>query len=267
MALASRYSSALAGLQHPQESKWEERFIRRESLNCIDLRVASTRLKITNPQIIFSNKIVRIHGSRGYSVLSAISQGEEETDVQIEGGVEEVEDEEYIRQILRVVELLKEKRDMTFNEIRLTIMIEDPREAEQKRQLGIEDGRGCTREDMATTLMDVCEGRIPKDRVVLRELAKEMLNWPDLEAEVDKKTNPMASPYARVTDIGVDPALAAQRAKVDWDAATEIIPEDEKDVAQSVPPAVGFSILYLISAIPVIIGVSVVLILFLNSLQ
>ncbi|KAH9316452.1 hypothetical protein KI387_025079, partial [Taxus chinensis] len=53
-----------------------------------------------------------------------------------------------------VVQLLKEKRDMTFNEVRLTIMIEDPREAEQKRQLGVEDDRGCTREDMAEALLD-----------------------------------------------------------------------------------------------------------------
>eukprot|EP01018_Ginkgo_biloba_P028789 Gb_22829 [translate_table: standard] len=146
-------------------------------------------------------------------------------------------------------------------------MIEDPREVEQKRQLGLEDARGCTREDLGNALVDVYEGRIPKDRIVLRELAKEMLNWPNLEAEVDVKRNLRESPYAKVTNTGVDPKLAAQRAKVDWDAAAEILPGDEKDNSESLPPAVGFSVLYLVSALPIIIGVSVVVVLFLNSLQ
>lgn len=66
---------------------------------------------------------------------------------------------------------------------------------------------------------------------------------------------------------GVDPKVAAQRAKVDWDAATEIPAEVEKDMDNSLPSAVGFSVLYLITGLPVIIGVAVVLVLFLNSLQ
>jgi len=95
-------------------------------------------------------------------------------------------------------------------------MIEDPREVERRRQLGIEDERGCSKEDMGIALQEVfnfpqvcnssvsCttlaqhlskalmgfflfsffkvfEGRLPKDRLVLRELTKEMLNWPNLE--------------------------------------------------------------------------------------
>jgi hypothetical protein len=180
---------------------------------------------------------------------------------------EEEEDQANIAEILRVVELLKKKRDMTFNEVRLTIMIEDPREVERRRQLGIEDERGCSKEDMGIALQEVFEGRVPEDRLVLRELTKEMLNWPNLEDEISE-VNPLASPYAKVTPTGVDPKVAAQRAKVDWDAAAEIGPgEEPKDLSDMVPPVVGFSFLYLVSFIPVIIVVAVILILFFNSLQ
>lgn len=232
---------------------------------------STARQYIRSPQIVFSTNYGGRHRHRGNIVVSSISQDQEETQLEVEDVSEQpqeaAEDAEYVYQILRVLELLKEKRDMTFSEVRLTIMIEDPRETEQKKQLGVEDARGCTREDMAAALVDVYEGRIPKDRVVLRELANEMLNWPKLETEVVSKRNPMQSPYAQATKTGVDPKVAAQRAKVDWDAATEIPTEDEKDTDDSLPPAVGFSVLYLITGLPVIIGVAVVLVLFLNSLQ
>ncbi|XP_024397723.1 ycf3-interacting protein 1, chloroplastic [Physcomitrium patens] len=180
---------------------------------------------------------------------------------------EEEEDQANVSEILRVLDLLKKKRDMTFNEVRLTIMIEDPREVERRRQLGIEDERGCSKEDMGIALQEVYEGRLPEDRLVLRELTKEMLAWPNLEDEISE-VNPLASPYAKVTPTGVDPKVAAQRAKVDWDAAAEIQPgEEPKDLSDMVPPVVGFSFLYLVSFIPVIIVVAVVLILFFNSLQ
>ncbi|KAG0604399.1 hypothetical protein M758_10G169600 [Ceratodon purpureus] len=180
---------------------------------------------------------------------------------------QEEEDQANISEILRVVDLLKKKRDMTFNEVRLTIMIEDPREVERRRQLGIEDERGCSKEDMAVALQEVMDGKVPEDRLILRELTKEMLNWPNLEDEISG-LNPLASPYAKMTPTGVDPKLAAQRAKVDWDAAAEIQPgEEPKDLSDMVPPVVGFSFLYFVSFIPVIIVVAVILILFFNSLQ
>ncbi|KAG6548682.1 hypothetical protein Mapa_009836 [Marchantia paleacea] len=116
----------------------------------------------------------------------------------------------------------------------------------------------------------VYEGRIPQDRVVLRELAKEMLQWPNLEQDeiAADRLPPVASPYAKVTNTGVDPRVAAERAKVDWDTAADITPgEEKKDLGETLPPVVGYSFLYLVSSIPVIIGVAVVLILFLNSLQ
>ncbi len=40
-----------------------------------------------------------------------------------------------------MIKLLKSNRDMAFNEIKLTVMIEDPRARERRENLGIEVGR------------------------------------------------------------------------------------------------------------------------------
>ncbi|KAJ1285798.1 hypothetical protein BS78_03G304800 [Paspalum vaginatum] len=178
------------------------------------------------------------------------------------------EDLENIREIKRVLELLKKNRDMTFGEVKLTIMIEDPRDIERKRTLGIEDPDEITRDDLGDALAEVNEGRIPENRVALQLLAKEMAEWPDLEIEAPKKKSKLGkSVYAKATDTGIDPETAAKRLNLDWDSAADIDGEEEDDDETEVPPAVGYGALYLLTAFPVIIGISVVLILFYNSLQ
>ncbi|XP_050224163.1 ycf3-interacting protein 1, chloroplastic [Mercurialis annua] len=175
------------------------------------------------------------------------------------------EELQYIEEIKRVLNLLKKNRDMMFNEVKLTIAIEDPREVERRRLLGIEDLDAPTREDLAEALEQVNEGKVPRNRVALKMLAEEMTVWPNLEVEI-KKTKPKKSLYAKVTDIGVDPREAAKRLNVDWDSAAEI-EEVDKSNETEVPAVLGYGALYLVSAFPVIIGISVVLILFYNSLQ
>ncbi|CAI0546229.1 unnamed protein product [Linum tenue] len=183
------------------------------------------------------------------------------------------QDLEYIQEIKRVgvklcqvLELLKKNRDMIFNEVKLTIMIEDPREVERRKMFGIDDPDAPTREELAEALEMVNEGKVPRNRLALRMLADEMTNWPNLEVEVSKKSKPTKSLYARVTDTGIDLKEAAKRLKTDWDSAAEIEDSENSDDSE-VPSAVGYGALYLVTAFPVIIGVSVVLILFYNSLQ
>ncbi|KAK4345004.1 hypothetical protein RND71_035180 [Anisodus tanguticus] len=172
---------------------------------------------------------------------------------------------EYVSQIKRALELLKRNRDMLFGEVKLTIMIEDPRDVERRRLLGIDDENAPTRDDLAACLEEINEGKVPKDQVALQMLAEEMNSWPNLEVEATKQ-NKSRSLYAKATDTGIDPKEAAKRLKIDWDSAAEIeeaVDSDEPDVN----PALGYGALYLVSAFPVIIGISVVLILFYNSLQ
>ncbi|KAF7024194.1 hypothetical protein CFC21_036571 [Triticum aestivum] len=152
-----------------------------------------------------------------------------------------LEDLENIREIKRVLELLQKNRDMTFGEVKLTIMIEDPRDVERKRLLGIEDPDELTRDDLADALVEI-------------------------ESQKGKGFFGR-SVYAKATDTGIDPVAAAKRLNIDWDSAADIDEGEDEDEEDEVPSAVGYGALYLLTAFPVIIGISVVLILFYNSLQ
>ncbi|PRQ30192.1 hypothetical protein RchiOBHm_Chr5g0021891 [Rosa chinensis] len=95
-------------------------------------------------------------------------------DQEEEGSDPTPDDLEYISQIRRVLELLKKNSDMIFNEVKLTVAIEDIREVERRRLIGIEDPDAPTREDLAAVLEEVNEGKIPKNRLALKLLAEEM---------------------------------------------------------------------------------------------
>ncbi|XP_042028038.1 ycf3-interacting protein 1, chloroplastic-like [Salvia splendens] len=159
---------------------------------------------------------------------------------------------QYVSQIKTVLELLKKNRDMLFNEVKLTVLIEDPRDVERRRLLGIDDENAPTRDELADALVQVNEGKIPENRLALQMLAEEMLQWPNLEVEVQKKKPPGKSLYAKFTDTGINPVEAAKMLNMDWDSAAEIEDAEIDDV--EVPPAVGYGALYLITAFPVIIG-------------
>lgn len=166
-----------------------------------------------------------------------------------------------------MLDLLKKNRDMTIGEVKLVLMIEDSRFSERKRLLDVDDPDDeITKENLSDALQEVVDGKIPKDRAVLQLLAAEMNEWPDLEVEAPKEGKRSQSLYAKVTDTGVDPAEAAKRLNLDWDSAADIEEEDDEDEVE-VPPVLGYGALYLVTALPVLIGVSVVLILFYNSLQ
>eukprot|EP00775_Hariotina_reticulata_P004034 gene4034-4281_t len=87
--------------------------------------------------------------------------------------VSEEDAKRYCREVVRILRTLKAKRDMSINEARLIVSIEDPRTRE-RRQLGIEDERGVSRDEMAAALLEVADGRIPKDRLALKCLLEDM---------------------------------------------------------------------------------------------
>jgi hypothetical protein len=45
----------------------------------------------------------------------------------------------------------------------------------------LQDSSGISRDEMAVALMEVSEGRIPTDRIALRELCREISQWPALD--------------------------------------------------------------------------------------
>ncbi len=59
-----------------------------------------------------------------------------------------------------------------------------------------------SRDELAAALYEVSEGRIPKDRIALRELTREMLEWPYADISGDSRTAQM------VANTGGDTNLA-----------------------------------------------------------
>lgn len=56
-----------------------------------------------------------------------------------------------------------------------------------------------SRDELALALMDVSEGRIPKDRIALRELTREMREWPFADISGDSR-GPAISAGARTAE-------------------------------------------------------------------
>lgn len=194
----------------------------------------------------------------------------------------------YCREIFEVLKTLKNTRDMSVNEVKLVVSIEDPRTKERRMQQGIEDERGVSRDEMAVALLDVAEGRVPKDRIALRCLHEEISQWPFLETPIkDVAAGGGGSVSAAATGTGtttstggvaIKPAAPSQS---DYQALknadTVVKPyvmgqearagDKPQSLEEMLPAWVGFLTLYGISAIPVIIVVVVVSILFWSSLK
>ena len=66
-----------------------------------------------------------------------------------------------------------------------------------------------TRDEMAAALMEVVDGRVPKDRIALRELYREISSWPWLDADEDQTEGPgeAVAAYEGVTPTGAQPRV------------------------------------------------------------
>jgi len=171
---------------------------------------------------------------------------------------------------------------MTVNEIRLTLAIESPLVREQRELLGVERGAGgVSRDDVAAALAAVASGRVPRDRLALKELHREMGEWPFLK---DASGNASTSGKE---GAGMSGSSLARRARYEESAAGETgnspsgwrqgqarprllgrdPSEEPQSLADRMPEWMGYGALYAISAIPVLIAGSVIAILFFNSLK
>ena len=146
------------------------------------------------------------------------------------------EAKKYCREVMGAVRDLRQTRDMSINEIKLTLAIEDPTVREQRDYLGIEvrppttspayrrqrhvgrltvscrvcsppprlqDGAGVSRDEIAAALLEVTAGRIPLDRLALRELWREIREWPYLNAAEELQAEQQAqADYEGITDTG-----------------------------------------------------------------
>eukprot|EP00877_Chromochloris_zofingiensis_P009737 jgi/Chrzof1/5016/Cz15g08190.t1_Y3IP1[v5.2] len=159
---------------------------------------------------------------------------------------------------------------MSVSEVKLVVSIEDPRSRE-KRNMDMEDERGVSRDEMAVALMEVAEGRIPKDRVALKCLYEEMTTWPYLaNSGADSGSSTSGTPAAAAESSKADYASLADAGGIakPYVMGKEARAGDKpQTLADLLPDWVGFGALYGISIIPVLIGTTIVLVLFYNSLR
>ncbi|KAB1221599.1 hypothetical protein CJ030_MR2G006847 [Morella rubra] len=112
------------------------------------------------------NGFVVLVGKEETTELSVSSSVEQEQQQQRDD-YEEPADPQDLEDVL---ELLRKNRDMLFSEVKLTVMIEDPREVERRRLLGIEDPDAPTRDDLAAALEET-ENLLQNVLVPLEEFA------------------------------------------------------------------------------------------------
>eukprot|EP00873_Tetraselmis_striata_P007949 jgi/Tetstr1/428213/TSEL_018254.t1 len=164
---------------------------------------------------------------------------------------------EYCQRVVKVLKVLRERRRMSLSEIQLTIEIEQPEEIERNRVLGIQNVP--SRYERALALSRVTEGKIPENRLALKLLCEELESWPFLDEAVEAPPTD-SSQYERIS--GAQGGVSAPRKRMGRD------PSDPKTSATDMlPDWIGYSMLYGVSAVPVIITISVIAILFFSSLK
>ena len=78
-----------------------------------------------------------------------------------------------VAEIKDYLKLLYVKREMNFNEVRLTLAIEDPRLADRRERYGIEDESGVSADEKVEALEAIDAGEIPTDALVVETLLQD----------------------------------------------------------------------------------------------
>ena len=161
------------------------------------------------------------------------------------------------------LKLLYVKREMSFNEVKLIIGIEDPRLADRRERYGIEDESGCSAEEKIQVLQDVDEGRVPTDIVACEFVLNELREWPGLDSDTEVPAKRETGP-SRYEEIAMDAAGIKGRTRNPKRMLDNYLEEDEQPEAKNL---FGFLPLYAVSSAPIFITIFALGIMFVNSLQ
>ena len=166
-----------------------------------------------------------------------------------------------VAEIKQYLKRLYVKREMNFNEVRLTLAIEDPRLADRRERYGIEDESGVSADEKVAALEAIDAGETPDDLLALEMLLADFRDWPGLEDDVAAEARRSAGPsrYAEIANqaAGIRGAVPGQR--------TGGVEEKEEEEMDGNP--FGFLVLYGVSAVPIFITIAALSIMFVNSLQ
>ena len=97
-------------------------------------------------------------------------------------------------------------------------MLDDGFGLSMQHMLSAQDDSGASRDEVAAALLEVADGKIPKDRIALRQLYREIKEWPFVEegapaageeaAAAAAAAASTSSPYEAITDTGMHACLA-----------------------------------------------------------
>ena len=161
------------------------------------------------------------------------------------------------------LKLLYVKREMSFNEVKLIIGIEDPRLADRRERFGIEDESGCSAEEKIQVLEDVDEGRVPTDIVACEFVLNELREWPGLDSDIELPERRETGP-SRYEEIAMDAAGIKGRTRNPKRMLDDYLEEEDKPEEKNL---LGFLPLYAVSSAPIFITIFALGIMFVNSLQ
>ena len=163
-----------------------------------------------------------------------------------------------VDEIKDYMKLLYVKREMNFNEVRLTLAIEDPRLADRRERYGIEDESGVSADEKVEALELIDNGGVPTDALVVETLLADFRQWPGLDSEV-RRDRSGSSRYAEIANqaAGIKTQIEDERRK--------LLMDDDGDEKDGNP--FGFLVFYGVSAVPIFITIAALSIMFVNSLQ
>lgn len=262
---AIRRSSGRSNAHHRhqrQQQQQQRRFVATMSVS-LDNKISNNNNNIRRRRRRYSSSIVKS------------SQDDENTETPSSTGFDgfdtgtTVTDEDRERlqlmsqEIKDWLKLLYVKREMSFNEVKLIIGIEDPRLADRRERFGIEDESGCSAEEKIQVLEDVDEGRVPTDIVACEFVLNELREWPGLDSDIELPERRETGP-SRYEEIAMDAAGIKGRTRNPKRMLDDYLEEDDKPEEKNL---LGFLPLYAVSSAPIFITIFALGIMFVNSLQ
>merc|ERR1711972_1117520 len=181
-------------------------------------------------------KLIAIIGNIEKSVVRKSSE-------KISGG-RIVNDQQVIilcKSIVKNTRYLIEKHDMTINEVKLTLALEKPLSMEQ---MNGENNFWIPRENVVQAFMEVVGGKVPKDRIALSTLAKDMETWFLISKK--QSQNSMDNIQKRPQNNSI-----YKPEKTNYKNSTSKTPE----LTETISKWAGLSILYFVTVIPLLIAV------------
>merc|ERR1712217_94522 len=131
--------------------------------------------------------------------------------------------------------------DMTINEVKLTLALEKPLSMEQMRG---ENKFWISRENVVQAFMEVVGGKVPKDRIALSILAKNMEIWSLISKK--QRQNSMDNNIQKYLQNNSIYKLE----KTNYKNSISKIPE----LIETISKWAGLSILYFVTVIPLLIA-------------